>query len=59
MLAAIQQDVQCCDRKMFSLPLAMDQQAVQHYCGSESLSPESCQRALVSSWRHVRGRLPV
>ena len=59
MLAAIQQDVQCCDRKTFSLPLAMDQQAVQHYCGFESLSPESCQPAPEFSWRHVRGRLPV
>ena len=38
--------------------LAVSEQAVQH-CRFETLSLESCQRALEFSWRHVRGRLLV
>ena len=58
MLAASEQAVWRCDHEAFSLPPAMDQQAVQH-CLFETLSLESCQPAPVSSWRHVKGRLLV
>ena len=56
MLAAIEDAVQYCEREAFLLPLAMDQQAVQH-CRFETFSLESCQPAPEFSWRHVRGRL--
>ena len=58
MLAAIGQAVQCCVREAFSLPLAMDQQAVQQ-CRFETLSLKSCQPAVEFFWRYVRGRQPV
>ena len=58
MLAVSKQAVQHCHHEAFSLLLDIHQQAAQQ-CRFEILSLESCQRALVSSWRHVRGRLLV
>ena len=58
MLAVSKQAVQHCHHEAFSLLLDVHQQAAQH-CRFETLSLESCQRAVVSSWRHVRGRLLV
>ena len=58
MLAVSEQAVQHCDREAFSLPLDMHQLAVQQ-CRFETPAQELCQRALESSWRHVRGRLLV
>ena len=58
MLAANKQAVQHCHHEAFSLLLDIQKQAAQQ-CRFEALSLESCQRALVSSWRHVRGRLLV
>ena len=58
MLAASEQAVWRCDHEAFSLPLAMDQQAVQH-CLFETLSLESCQPTLEFSWRHLQSRLLV
>ena len=58
MLAVSEQAVQHCHQEAFSLLLDIHQHAAQH-CRFETLSVESCQRALVSSWRHVRARLLV
>ena len=58
MLAVSKQAVQHCHHEAFSLLLDIHQQTVQQ-CRFEALSLESCRRALVSSWRHVRGRLLV
>ena len=58
MLAVSKQAVQHWHHKEFFLLLDIHQQPAQQ-CRFETLSLESCQRALVSSWRHVRGRLLV
>ena len=58
MLVVSAQAVQHCHNEALALLLDVHQQAVQH-CRFETLSLELCQRALESSWRHVRGRLLV
>ena len=58
MLVVSKQAVQHSHHEAFFLLLDTHQQAAQQ-CRFETLSLESCRRALVSSWRHVRGRLLV
>jgi len=53
MLAANAQAVQHYSRELLSLPLALDEQAVQH-CGYPSFSTELYLPALEFSWRHWR-----
>jgi hypothetical protein len=58
MLAMSEQAVQHCLHSASSLLLEIHQQDAQQ-CPFETLSLESCQRALESSWRHLRGLLRV
>ncbi len=58
MLAANAQAVQHRRRELLSLPLALDEQAVQH-CGYPTFSTELYLPALEFSWRDWRDGLPV